>query len=63
MAESAETRAALMRQDLDNLKQENKNFVRREEFEPIKRVVNGIGALVGAAVGGAIMALILNSKG
>ncbi len=43
----------------DDIKKELKNYVRREEFEPIKRGYYGVVALITASIVGAVMAIIL----
>lgn len=64
--DSLETKIAVIANNIDYLKSEvieiktmiGKNFVTRDEFEPVKKIVYGLVTLILVAVVGGIMALL-----
>jgi len=50
-----------IKKDIDEIKERlSNNFVVKEEFEPVKKIVYGLVSLVLIAVVGAIVALVVN---
>ena len=64
---SLETKVAVIATNIDYLKEEvseikamiGKNFITRDEFEPVKRITYGLVALILIAVIGALLSLII----
>lgn len=67
---SDETKLAVMQTDLTYIKEKlnavdtkvSSNYVSKEEFEPIRRIVYGVVSLILVAVVGAIVALVIGGK-
>lgn len=65
--ESGEVKLAVMQNDLTYIKGQIKevndkvssNYVSKDEFEPIKKVVYGLVAIILVAVAGAVVSLVL----
>ena len=66
-----ETKLALMANDLTYIKEKlnavdqkvSTHYVSKEEFEPIKKIVYGLVSLILIAVVGALVALVVGSRG
>ena len=68
--DSNNVKLAVITNDLSYIKEKlnavdekvSKNYVSKEEFEPIKNVVYGLVSLILVAVVGALVALVVNAK-
>ncbi len=67
---SDETKLAIMQTDLTYIKEKlnavdtkvSSNYVSKEEFEPIRKIVYGVVSLILIAVVGALVALVVGAK-
>jgi hypothetical protein len=67
---SDETKLAVMQTDLTYIKEKlnavdtkvSSNYVSKEEFEPIRKIVYGVVSLILVAVVGAVVALVLEGR-
>lgn len=65
-----ETKLAVMQNDLTYIKEKlnavdtkvSNNYVSKEEFEPIRKIVYGVVSLILVAVVGALVALVVGAK-
>jgi hypothetical protein len=68
--QSDETKLAIMQTDLTYIKEKlnavdtkvSSNYVSKEEFEPIRKIVYGVVSLILIAVVGALVALVVGAK-
>lgn len=68
--QSDETKLAVIQNDLTYIKEKlnvvdnkmNSNYVSKEEFEPIKKIVYGLVSLILIAVVGALVTLVIGAK-